>query len=257
MSWLANILIVSCMLLAAVQAEPGTTAEKVVRLSAPNDHPLREVAVRVLTLAYGELGYHVDAVSLPPARSLYMANEGQVDGELFRGDRIERDFKRLIRIPVAVGAGEIVVLAHRSREDIVVDSWEDLAPYTIGVQLGIKTVQMHTEGYNRSFVAEADQLILQLLHGRIDVAVGPRDIFLLTLNNMVLEGVNEKLPLTDIVFLEPPVETGYLYHYLHESQIELALAITRVMTRLEEEGVIERIHNEVMADRYRAFEQLH
>jgi polar amino acid transport system substrate-binding protein len=232
-------------------------AEDTIRLSAPTDHPVREVAIRVLTLAYAELGYQLEAVSLPAARSLHMANEGLVDGELFRGNSIEVDFKQLIRIPVVIDKGEIVAIVDRNRDDIYLDSWLSLAPYRVGAQLGIKTIQVHTEGYNVEYVAEAEQLLLQILHGRTDVAVGPQSVFLQALNHLILTGVNDKLPLADIKFIEPPIETDDLFHYLHESNMDLAVGITRVLTRLEQEGVIARIRNEVLLDRYPALEQLH
>lgn len=232
-------------------------SEKVVRLSAPDDHPVRETALKILTLAYSELGYRVDALKLPPARSLHMANVGEVDGELFRGDKIEKDYKKLIRIPIPIERGEIIAVVDRSNGDTPIDGWESLETYKIGAQIGIKTVEIHTEGYDVSYVAEVDQLILQLLHNRIDLAVGPKPVFLKALNSMVVEGLNEKLPLADIVFLEPAVETGYLYHYLHESKIDLAVDVTRVLQRMEDEGVIDAIRKDVNASRYSALEQLH
>lgn len=226
----------------------GTTtlnAQDTLILSGGSQHPMAIVSTRLLTEAYRRLGIEIETRELPVARSLYMANAGDVDGELFRGVLNEKDFPNLIRIPVALAYAQLVVFT--TDAEFEVTGWDSLRPYTIGIRIGTKGAEAGTAGMRVESVAHVDQLFKKLALGRNDVVVLPRDVGLMTLKTMKLEGI-EGMNLEDIRILEPPLQQDALYHYLHKKHERLIPKITDVLQQMEKEGDLQRIREEAEAE---------
>lgn len=62
--------------------------------------PASDIAEQVLKQAYLRLGLQLQVKKLPGERSLYGANNGETDGELYRKIGMERDYPNLVIIPV-------------------------------------------------------------------------------------------------------------------------------------------------------------
>lgn len=216
----------------------SANAEELV-LSGSEGHPMTQYSARVLSLAYELIGLDMSPVVLPPARSLIMANNGNVDGELFRSYRIEENYRKLIRVPVVLGYGEIVVMTQKKY--MVVENWSDLEKYSIASLIGVPIIEEKTRGSNIYFLSGADNLILQVLTGHTEAVVAPKSVLLAGLDSLVANGIHKKLPIDDLYFLDSPLERNAYYHYLNEKNIDLLEGITKALVHLEEDGILRAI----------------
>jgi polar amino acid transport system substrate-binding protein len=196
---------------------------------SPQLPPAKE-CLSILTEAYGRLGIEIEAISLPSERALRMANSGEADGELFRGRDVKDTYPNLIKIPVPLQQGEIVVFTKDHLFEV--KGWASLKPYRIGSHTGQKEVEAHAAELNIEFVTMAEQLFEKLANGRTDVVVIPRILGLTTLSEM---GKNGTLDLSGIKILEPPLQHDSLYHHLHKKHAHLVPEITAVLESMIQE----------------------
>lgn len=173
--------------------------------------PAVQEYVSLLGEAYGRLGVEIETVELPSERSLRMANSGKMDGELFRGSGEAGNYPNLIKIPVMLAYGEIVVFS--AKHTFEVKGWESLAPYVVGSHNGQKEVEAHAGELRVDFVATPEQLFKKLVSGRNDVVVMPREVGLAALASMGRRG---ELDPGTVMMLEPPVQRDVIYHYVHK-----------------------------------------
>lgn len=225
-------------------------AQETLILSRGSDHPMGIVSERILTQAYQRMGIDIETRELPVARSLQMANAGQVDGELFRAAWIEKDFPNLIRIPAVLAHGLIVVFT--KNVEFEVNGWNSLRPYSIGVQIGVKLVEAKTAGMRVEPMVTAEQLFRTLAFGRKDIVVLPRAAGLTALKRMGLKGIGDNVPLQGIKVLEPSLAQVDGYHYLHKKNEQLVPKITAVLQQMDEEGLIQRIREQTEAELFDA-----
>ena len=101
--------------------------------------PATTIAIRVIEEAYRRLGMSMAVNYLPGERSLYSANNGEMDGELYRRLGMERDYPNLIILPVPLLTYEIVIFTQGTT--FVVNGWESLRPFAIGFVKSIKIIQ--------------------------------------------------------------------------------------------------------------------
>ena len=209
---------------------------------------LAVMSTRILSEAYGRIGIEISARVLPERRSLAMANRGDIDGELFRGKINGDQFPNLIRIPVPIMYGEIVVFTKDVEFEVV--GWDSLRPYSIGIQYGLKEVKDGTKGMRVEPVRHPEQLFMKLASGRNDIVVHPRDLGLHRLKTVIAqppEGINLKA-LQGIMILEPPLQRDALYHYLHNKHAALVPKIAVALQEMADEGLIQRIREKVEAE---------
>ena len=209
---------------------------------------LSVISTRILSEAYGRIGIEIAARELPGPRSMDMANRGDIDGELFRGEINGDQFPNLIRIPVPIMYGEIVVFTKDVEFEVV--GWDSLRPYSIGIQYGVKEIEDGTKGMRVEPVRHSEQLLMKLATGRNDIVVHPRDLGLRTLKTVITqapEGIDLKA-LQGIMVLEPPLQRDALYHYLHSKHAALVPKLTVALQEMADEGLIQRIREKVEAE---------
>ena len=213
------------------------------------EDPPHAMSERILTEAYSRIGVEIEVQRFPGPRGLFMANEGKIDGELFRGGINTDEFPDLIQIPVPIMYGELVVFT--ISVDFEVDGWESLRPYNIGIQLGNKEIEAGTRGMQVEPLAKTEQLLLKLVAGRNDIVVVPRIQgmeILKELNSAPGQWGVDQNALQRIAILEPPIQRDPLFHYLHKKHAALVPKITAALQEMADEGLIQRITEEVDAD---------
>lgn len=195
-----------------------------------------ETVMQVMTEAYRRIGITIDIKRLPGERAIHCANDGKVDGELFRKkDGIEQIYTRLIKIPVCIHHADFVVFTKKTT--LLIRSWEDLLPYTVGYKRGVKAIEMNLiQGTQAQAVASIEQAFQKISRGRTDLAIDFRPDGLVTL---------KKLGLKDIHVLEPPIIRIDSYHYLHVKNRNLVAPLTTALQQMECEGLILDIQNKV------------
>ena len=126
----------------AAQALPVVNVSTLV-----GDDPAAVIAELVLREAYRRLGRTLVVHQLPGERSLVYANEGKMDGELYRKLGLDRDYPNLIIVPVPLLTFELVIFTRGT--SFVVNGWDSLRPYTMGFVRGNKIAQENTKGMER------------------------------------------------------------------------------------------------------------
>ncbi|MES2150229.1 MAG: transporter substrate-binding domain-containing protein [Pseudomonadota bacterium] len=198
--------------------------------------PATSVAEQVLAEAYHRLGYELVVHRVPGERSLLLANDGQMDGELYRKLGMDREYPHLMIIPVPLLIYEIVIFTRGT--SFVVNGWDSLRPFTVGFVRGIKIVQENTRGMKTEAVATIELAFQKMLMGRTDIVVGSRTSGLAAI---------AALKLDELKMLSPPLASFPVYHYLHNRHAALVPRLTRVLQQMQADRVIEKIQGAVLS----------
>lgn len=189
-----------------------------------------------MTETYGRIGITIYIHRFPGERALHCANEGKVDGELFRKkEGILEAFPNLIKVPVRIHIGDFVVFA---RDDTFsLDGWGSLRSNSVGYKRGVKAVEMNLAvGTRAEPMASMEQAFKKLSLGRTDVVIDVRPDGLATI---------KKFGLKEIGVLEPPLLRVESFHYLHVKNKDLVAPLTKALKQMEGEGLIRRIQLQV------------
>lgn len=190
------------------------------------DTKLKHISQSIITEAYRRLGHEVKLIEFPGERSLWAANKGLVDGELFRIHGVAGKYENLIEIPVSLMSIEIVIFTKKKK--FKVEGWQSLQPYTVGYRSGIKAVeQFIPKGIRTTPVSTYKQAFLKLVSGRNDVVLGSRAAGMQTIQNNNLQGVS---------ILEPPLEQFRLHHYIHIKNKNMENDLSRILAQMKSEG---------------------
>jgi len=188
------------------------------------------IAEHILREAYRRIGMTLVVHKLPGERTLVYANEGKMDGELYRKIGMEREYPNLVIVPVPLQTYEIVIFSRGT--SFVVGGWESLRPYTLGFVRGIKIVQENTKGMRVEAVPTMPQAFEKMMMGRTDLVLGNRASGHAVIRSLSLEGVT---------VLEPPLASFPVYHYVNKKHEALVPELTRVLRQMEADKTIERI----------------
>lgn len=205
----------------------SVSAQDVLVFSTAENSKMSGLAQNILKKAYNSIGIEIEIRELPASRAIYMANRGDLDGELMRVQGIEKKYANLIQIPVGIARIDGVVFTKSL--DIQVDGFESLSPYSIAIRRGVKFAEDGTAGMNRTISESLEHAFLLLDKGRIDVVIATRFTGLSVLN---------KFQYQEISVLEPPLITTNLYHYLHYNKKALVPKITAILEKMRNDGVI-------------------
>jgi len=192
---------------------------------------------RILTEAYGRIGYDVEAVKVPAERGLVMANQGQCDGMDARAPVIEETCANLVRVPTPLYTNTVVAFSKRTDMDLA-EGWDALAPYRLGSVLGYKFVEKMTSAYDRVLVSCYGQLFAMLKNDRLDVAVTEYLDVMPSLRGFDFGNIR---------LLSPPLAHTPMYHYLHEKHADLVPVIDAVLRQMREEGRMDALLEEIKA----------
>lgn len=215
-------------------------AQSVLTFSAIQDSDNSEISALVLKEAYKKIGIDVYITPFPAKRSLFYANEGMADGELFRINGMEKKFTNLIRVPVAINQLEAMVMTKSA--DFTVSGWQSLTPYKLAIRRGVKFSEIGTEGMRR--VTFNNNLAL----GRILLENSEVDVSVIARVNglQVMEELGDKA----LHFLQPPLNIYPLFHYLHKKHEKLVPKLVTVLEDMKEKGRMDEIRNTYLARKY-------
>ncbi|MET3119931.1 polar amino acid transport system substrate-binding protein [Undibacterium sp. GrIS 1.8] len=197
--------------------------------------PATYVAEKILETAYRSLGWNLKVHYLPGERSLRSANNGEMDGELYRKFGMENDYPNLLVVLVPLLTYEIVIFTYGIR--FIVNGWDSLRPYTIGYVRGIKIIEQNAVGMKLEPAPKIRQAFQKMLLGRSDIVVANRVSGLAALREM-----NQ----TNATILMPPLTTFSVFHYLNKKHRTLVPGLTTVLQKMYKDKTIESIQNSVM-----------
>jgi ABC-type amino acid transport substrate-binding protein len=98
---------------------------------------------------------------------------------------------------------------------------------------------MPTRGMNVSMANGYEELILMLENDQVDVGVMPRI--------QGLEAIHSA-GITEVIEMDGVLETFFLYHYVHNSRLDLVEKLAPVLKQMLLEGETKRIHEQVMSN---------
>lgn len=224
----------SLCLLFAVVATPARAADE-IRIGTGNG-AISQAAMSVLREAYRRIGVTVTTVNTTPEEGLRQANRGELDGTPARVAGLESRFPNLLRVPVAVV--EVDAMVFGNRMPLVVNGWDSLRPYRVGVLKGVQYASEGTRGMQVDTFGDNAQLFAKLENESIDFAVSTR-----------IEGVlmMRELGTRHVTMLEPPLSKIVLYHYLNAGHRDLLPKLTASLKAMEKEGRMTYILRQTLA----------
>ncbi|WP_374581359.1 substrate-binding periplasmic protein [Pseudoduganella sp.] len=223
-------LLVGLTLAAMLPLAPGQQLREINISTLIGTDPATTIAEQIVREAYRRLGINLVLHRLPGERTLVQANEGKMDGELYRKLGMEREYPNLVIVPVALQTYELVIFTRGT--SFIVSGWESLRPYTLGFVRGIKIVQENTHGMKTEAVATMPQAFEKMMMGRTDLVLGNRSSGMAVIKALNLEG---------ITVLEPPLASFPVYHYVHKRHEALVPELTRVLRQMQADKTIERL----------------
>lgn len=197
------------------------------------NQPLVPKATRIIQEAYAKLGHTIKVKEYPALRSIMLANNGTVDGELGRISGIDSSYSNLEMIPIPISVLNGVVFSRKL--DVSIKGWESLGKNKIGILRGIVFSEFLAKGMNIEYADSPEQLMRMLDHDRIDLAIIEKTQGLAVLKKLSLNNIRE---------LEPPLITIPLYHYLNKKHHELVPQITDILTSMHSTGRIKFLNEQ-------------
>lgn len=221
-----------------VSSLPAAAAEPLHEINISTligSDPATEIAELIAREAYKRLGITLVVHRLPGERTLVYANEGKMDGELYRKLGMEREYPNLVIVPVPLQTYEIVIFSHGT--NFIVNGWESLRPYTLGFMRGIKIIQENTKGMKIEAVPTMQQAFEKMMMGRTDLVLGNRASGMAIVKAMGMDAVT---------VLGPPLASFPVYHYLHKKHADLVPKLTKVLRQMQADKTIEQIQKSTL-----------
>lgn len=202
--------------------------------SVPEGATIQEISEQVLIEAYDNIGHTFTLKRFPSARSLFMANIGELDGELSRIEGLDKEFNNLVRIPVAINYVEANAFALKSNTNTAALNWENLRKYSLVCINGIYFISHNLEKLNIdcNYVTTHSQALEMLQLGRIDIALLPK------INGMA---AIKEAKANGIIMIDKPIITMNLYHYLHKKNKDIIPELQAELMKMQASGRIESI----------------
>jgi len=222
---------------------PATTFpddhENSIYIAVIDDVPSTTMAVRLLEVAYQRLGLEMKTLVAPSRRALMMADNGKLDGDLFRIESVAADYPNLTQVDYPLLEGGLFAVVRDPTAQTMPEPGDK--PLQVAVRRGIIIAEqtaealgmepLHTESY--------EQMLKLLERGRVELAL-VSDI----------EGLS---PLasgrwSQFVVLPEPVIHFQLYHYVNRRHGNLARELAQVLEELEFEGVKDDIRERTLEE---------
>jgi polar amino acid transport system substrate-binding protein len=192
----------------------------------------QSLSEKVLEQAYKRLNIKMNIVYFPAARTLWLANNGTVDGEVARLAGVEKTYSNLLRVNVPVAIISMSVYT-KARTNFTVQGWQSLTPYRIAYLRGIKVIENKLQGLSAEGVTSHEQALMMLEHDRVDVVIADANQAFMILPTY-----------PDIKMLTPPVYSFPVYHYLNKKHADLVPKLEAVLQQMTDDKTIERITSE-------------
>jgi hypothetical protein len=208
---------------AQVTAEPP---ERVFRLSVINDVPSTHLAVRLLTAAYKQLGITLETTIVPSRRALFLADEGRVDGDLFRVEEVASQYPGLVQVPYPLMQGRLLAIVPSGQKELPLSNGK---PVVAAVRRGVIIAETTASrlGMEPVLANSYEQMRGLLERGRVDLLL-VSDIEGLSPTN------DEKW--RDLAVLPEPVTRFSLFHYLNRKHSELVHPLADIFRELDQNG---------------------
>lgn len=205
-----------------------------------NNTPLDRKALQALSQeAFRRVGQEFKLVSLPSERSLFAANQGEVDGEGLRVAGLSSQYSNLIQVPERYVRISFVAFAKDATLNL--DSgWASLYPHSVAFITGWKMFEANASGAKLVTKLDTPEQMFKMLDaGRVDLA-------LYTLADGV--ALTRTMGLASIAPLTPALKDVDMYLYLHKRHAALVPKVARALREMKMDGTYNQILSSIQAD---------
>jgi len=231
----------------ALLASPALTSRAFAQDSPPNSsqsilictnqaNAIHMIAADFIVEAYKRIGYDVEFINLPNRRSLMQANDGACDGETIRIGGLEKTYKNLIPVPVAVTQlqGVAFMKHHNDTHLPEINTWQDMRGLQVYIIRGEIYAERGTADLNAGAVGTYKQLFTMLEQDRTDIGIGIHHVGLIELAR--------NFPNSSIHTHGAPLLNAPMYHYIHRKNRRLLKDLTQVLNDMAASGELEVIN---------------
>lgn len=230
--WLGTLIMLGPSLLFA--SSPQTQPLTLHISTFPSKGILEKSATAILRAAYHSMGISIEVHYLPGARSIVEANNGNMDGELFRVKGLEKKFKDLIQVKTAILTTHTSAFTHFKNSHV--KSWQDLKPYTIAYTLGFKLAELNTVNSNVIHTRDLNHAFRLLINKKVEFVIDSKLNGLQIINNKNISGIH---------LVSPPLESTQVFHYLNSKHKNLILKLEESLIQLKASGEADLIRNSI------------
>lgn len=187
----------------------------------------QEVAGIVLPQIYQQLDIDITITPLPAKRAEFMAQTGEVDGEILRIYSYGTENNNTIRVPTPYYQLETMPFVLRN-SGIVIGDIKDFRHYRVAKVRGVKHTNNITQGVKNVYnIKNTDNMFKLLQENKIDIAL-----------TNTIDGLMaiKRLGIDNIVAMDKPLATLPLYHYLHKNNRTILPAINQQIITLTHSG---------------------
>jgi polar amino acid transport system substrate-binding protein len=219
--------VAACTAFCLSTAVPGR-ARAPYRIGYAPDAQIHVEAKNRLAVAYARAGLPVEFVPLPQKRSLALAEEGGLDGDVGRIPGLEKKHPSLVRVDVKLM--DLVGAAYTVKEQERVEYRPELLDtLRTGSVRGVLWAERVMGKRHLERVNNYETVFDLLLEGRIDMALASR---------VSAEHVfsSDKGRYARIRRLDPPVYRVPFYHYLNIRNADIVPRLEKALRQLRAEG---------------------
>lgn len=217
---------------AAAPGGAGVSHAKTFDIAVIEDIPGTQIAVELLQEAYRITGHELRPQIVPSQRALFMAENGLVDGDLFRIEGIEVEHPNLVPVPYPLLRGRVIALLARAGNECAKELPD--GPLIAAVRRGVIIEKQTAQALGLIPVQTSSYAQIEMLlnSGRVDLAL--------------ISEIENISPLTPRAManhqkLCEPVAFFTLFHYLHRRHAELANELADALEQLDTSGEKQRV----------------
>ena len=238
------IILLSTPILAEMAASADRQTGKVIRLSTWSKEPFTSADGKglldlLLTDAFQRCcNLDVSISTLPAERSLKVANQGLMDGELPRVTNIggpNRTYPNLIQVHVSVLP--VAWVTFTKNPDNMVREWHALEPYHVAIVKGWKHPERKVKKYRSLTKLENERLLFRFLaKERVDVAILDRLVGLTAIHQLGLKDIYGAKAAT----FETPKDEWFLY--MHKKHADLVPKLAKTLHEMKKDGSYAKLY---------------
>lgn len=233
---------VAVLIVLTLQPTPSSANElpMKVQIAVIDNIPSSNAAQQLLEAAYRRLNIHMTTLHVPSRRALLMADNGDLDGDLFRIDSVADAYPNLLRVPFPLLRGQLhAVVRDPGIAQLPESSAEN--PLKVAILRGVIIAEQTADTLRMEPVhaEDYDQIRTLLELNRVDLA------FVAT-----IEGITplKNYAWANLHALPTPIVTFTLHHYLNKRHERLAGVLADALAQLEQEGVKSDILNSIRGE---------
>nr|WP_315243252.1 transporter substrate-binding domain-containing protein [uncultured Albidiferax sp.] len=199
--------------------------------------PLSDIAEAVVKEAFKRCGLQAEFKRLPLSRSVAMANEGSIDGELMRISDAVKNFTDLVPVPTPVVMADVAI--YSLDEKLVHLSRAEQRKRKVGLTRGTLMLLKHSQGMEVTDTQTIGTAFEMLANRRFDMIMM---IFLDAEMEIARKGIQNIQRRPHYWASEP------LYFYLNTKHAALVPKINAAMLAMQKEGLVKKIFRDKLVE---------